>query len=274
MSTAWHDFVPAGARASVADLDAAPLVSGQLLARHAVDIAAPVIEVTATRAASLIGVLRACRQARALVVVAVPAAVRRRTPDAGAHALRGVAAAAAAAHHDLPIVVVARADRGGEAVDRDDLAGLGRDIVAGYGALGVDAAACADTAVLLRLMHVADELDLGIEFEIAAGDDLALLLAEIDDRGLPVSAIRGAAPMDETGRASRVIDIPEVTTLRGLDAGGLRVNIDAITAAITGTTDDEIEARTWLEVSRVLRALRADDTADRLARALGLGASS
>lgn len=215
------------------------------------------------------GFLRACRQAHAVAVVAVPAEVRRRAPDAGQRAIRGVVAAAAAAHHDLPIVIVARADRGRDA-DRDDLAGLGRDIVAGYGALGVDAAACADTAVLLRLMHVAEELDLGIELEIAAGEDVALLLAEIDDRGLPVSAIRGATPMDETGHASRVVEIADVGGLRGLDPGGLRVNIDAITAAISGT-DDEVEARTWLQVSRTLRALHAEGSADRLAGALDIG---
>jgi len=269
VSTAWHHFVPAGARAVVADLDGAPLVSGQLLARHADAIAAPVIEVTAARAALLVGVLRACRQARALAVVAVPAEVRGRGPDAGQRALRGVVAAAAAAHHDLPIVVVARADRGGIAAG-DEFGGLGRDIVAGFGALGVDSAACADAGVLLRLMHVADELDLGIELEVAPTDDVALLLAEIDDRGLPVSAVRGASPFDETGRASRVVDISDVALVRGPDRGGLRVNIDAITAAINGT-DDEVEARAWMQVSRTLRALRAEDTADRLARALGVG---
>lgn len=269
--TAWHHFVPAGARAVVADLDGAPLVSGQLLARHADAIAAPVIEVTATRAALLVGVLRACRQARALVVVAVPAEVRGRSPDAGQRALRGVAAAAAAAHHDLPIVVVARADRGRNAAD--DEGGLGRDIVSGYGALGVDAAACADADVLLRLMHVAEALDLGIELEVAPTDDVALLLAGIDDRGLPVSAVRGASPFDETGRASRVVDIADLARVRGLDRGGLRVNVDAIIAAINGS-DDEVEARAWMQASRTLRALQAEGTADRLARALDVGDGS
>jgi hypothetical protein len=218
---AWHHFVPAGARAVVADLDGPPLVSGQLLSRHADVIAVPVIEVTATRAAHLVGVLRACRQARALVVVAVTADVHRRSPDAGQRALRGVAAAAAAAHHDLSIVMVARAYRGRN----------------------------------------------------APADDVALLLVEIDDRGLPVSAVRGASPFDETGRASRVVEIGDLAQVRGLDRGGLRVNIDAIVTAID-SSDDEVEARAWLRTSRTLRALQAEGTADRLARTLEVGGSS
>jgi hypothetical protein len=277
----WHRFVPASARHAIGSVPGAPpCLSGQLLARHAVAIDAPVLEMTARRATHLVGFLRACKQANALAVVAVPATVREQSPRAGGLAVQGILTAAAAALHQGPIVLVARALQPRRGLDDDatlTLLGdaLARDVAAGFGMIGLAAAAITDASLLDRAMGLARELDIGIELDIAGDDDTntAFLLASVDDAGLPVAAVRGAGPLDEVGSATRVINLADIKSLDGIDPGGLRVNIDSLIDACGNDDDDDdndelVEGRVWLAVARALRALKAAGSASRLAAAL------
>ncbi len=266
----WSSFVPSAARIATADVDDAPaLISTALVSRHAQAIDAPIIEVTALRASVLVGVFRALKQADAIGAVAVPQSVRSRSPQAGQLALRGVVAAAVAARHDCPIVVVARAREGGNDTALTDA--IARDVSAGYGGIGIRAKDIAEPDVLLRASHWATEHDLGIELEIDVDEDASLLLALLDDRQVPLAAVRGAEPMDELGRAARIVDLVDIkgVDIKGAEAavGGLRVNIDAALADLEGT-DDEVEVRAWVMTSRIVRGLNAHRSAERLANAL------
>ena len=274
MSFDWTRFVPVSARKvlSVSHGGTACL-SGQLLTRYASAIDAPVLELTARRAAPLAGFLRACHQADAVAVVAVGADVRARGPQAGALAVSGILAAAATAHHVGPIVLVARASP--PSAQRSDIAmtrlddTVARDVEAGFGAIGLSAAAFHDIDVFVHAARLAIEFDLGIEIEVGATDDAALLLAGVDDRALPISAVRGARRLDELGDAARIIDLADIRDLDGLDRGGLRLNIDAMVDTHTGDdNDDAVEARTWLTVTRVLKGLKGNGSAARLAAVL------
>ena len=281
MSFDWTRFVPVSARKALSvSQGRTACISGQLLTRYASAIDAPVLELTARRAASLAGFLRACHQADAVAVVAVGADVRTRGPQAGALAVSGILAAAATAHHVGPIVLVARASR--PVSRRTDIAfmthlddTLARDVEAGFGAIGLAAAAFHDVDVLAHAARLAIEFDLGIEIEVGATDDAALLLAGVDDRALPISAVRGARPLDELGDAARIVGLADLRDLDGLDRGGLRVNLDAVVDNRTDDDndsddddDDDVEARTWNTVTRVLKGLKADGSATRLAAVL------
>ena len=275
----WHRFVPAGARHTIGSIQGAPAcLSGQLLTRHAAAIDAPVVEMTARRATHLVGFLRACKQASALAVVAVPAIVREQSPRAGSLAVQGILTAAVAARHEGPIVLVARALQPQRGLDDDATLtlladGLSRDVAAGFGVIGLAAAAITDASLLDRAMRLARELDIGIELDIASDDNqaTAFLLASVDDAGLPVAAVRGAGPLDEVGSATRVINLADIKSLDGIDPGGLRVNIDSLIDACTAVDDDDdelVEGKVWLAVARALRALKASGSASRLAAAL------
>ena len=282
--TDWHRYLTTNARAAFGDDDdVPPFVSGQLLCRHAAAIGVPIVEVSARRAAVLAAFLRACRQADTIAVIAVDAAPRRSSPQAPARIMSGIVGAARAGLHDRPLVVVARADDaplwyapGVAAVDAV-LERLARDIDAGYGAIGLGVELAGDGAALAALAPSLLDLDLGIELEVAAGEDAALLLAEIDDRGLAISAVRGANLHDEVGAATRVVELKDLKALAGVDAGGLRVNLDVIVAAAiaraNAVDDDAVEAVAWAAISRAIAALKADGSASLLADALDGGAA-
>lgn len=273
MSFDWTRFVPVSARKVLSvSHGGTACISGQLLNRFASLIDAPMLELTARRAAPLAGFLRACHHADAVAVVAVGADVRARGPQAGALAVSGILAAAATARHVGPIVLVARASVPG--AQRSDVAVMtrlddmvARDVEAGFGAIGLSAAAFHDVDVLAHAARLAIEFDLGVEIEVGANDDAALFLAGVDDRALPISAVRGARRLDELGDAARIIDLKDLRDLDGLDRGGLRLNIDAVVDTDTGD-DNAVEARTWLTVTRVLKGLKADGSAARLAAVL------
>ncbi|HEY1098441.1 MAG TPA: hypothetical protein VGF99_05920 [Myxococcota bacterium] len=286
MGVDWHRYLMSTARDVVADDagdlddDAPAFISGQLLCRHAAEVGVPVVEITVRRAAVLAAFLRACRQADAVGVVVVPAGIRNKHPGAAAAVLKGVVASARAGRHDRPLVVVARADTrplwfapGSDAVDAG-LERVARDLDAGFGAIGIGLDLVGDGDSLARLCGVLAAGDVGIELEVGAGEDAALLLAEIDDRGLPVSAIRGANVADDVGRATRVVDLAEVRAVDEVGAGGLRVNIDALIdnalRRVDPDDDDAVEATAWMAISRALTALKAAGSATALAEALAL----
>ena len=260
-------FVPGSARAVVDDDDGPALLSGQMLARHATRIDGPVLELTATRASALVGFLRACRHEEALAVVGVPGVVRGRSPRAPGLARDGVLHAAEQAGYDGPLVLVARAivdvDGAGVGADTRLRERIARDVEAGYTAIGISAGALGDVDEWARVAPMLGELDLGIELEIGSGDDAALLLAQVDDLGLPISAVRGAGLLDEVGDAVRVV---EVAALRGELTLPLRVCIDALIR--DEGVDDDVEARAWMATTRALAKLKGRDTATRLEDAL------
>ncbi len=150
---------------------------------------------------------------------------------------------------------------------------LARDVGAGYSSVSLDVDVAKDGELLGRLTRLALELDLGVELEVPApvgngvGADVALILAMVDDRGLPVSAVRGAGLHDEVGHAARVVDIAAASAITALDPGGLRVNIDSVVGALDGS-DDDVEVKTWLLTTRLLRTLKAQGSAGRLRDAL------
>ena len=277
----WHRYLTSAARTLLGDEEDAPaLISSRHLALHAEAIAAPIIEVSGRRGAVLAAVFRACRQADAIVVIAVDSPVRRSSPQAAGRVVEGIAAAARTGHHGLPIVVVARAEiaplfyaPGSDPVDAA-LERISRDLDAGYGAVAVTVDVAGDANSVERLVALLADVDVGLELDIGRGEDAALLLAEIYDRGVDVAAVRGAAVHDDIGGASRVVDVGAVSTLEGIDVGGLRVNIDALLdhalQGIDASNDDAVEATAWMTVSRALAALKAGGSATRLAHALGL----
>ncbi|MDP2344531.1 MAG: hypothetical protein Q8O67_26495 [Deltaproteobacteria bacterium] len=267
MSAVFHRFVPGSARTRDGyDDDGGPaLLSGQVLARHASRIDGPVLELTARRASAVVGFLRACKHEDAVVVVAVPGAVRGRSPRAPGLARDGVLHAAEQAGYDGPLVLVARA-----LVDDVDAVGdqrlrerIARDVEAGYTSIGISAGALHDADEWARVAPILGELDLGIELEIGADDDAALLLAQVDDLELPISAVRGAGLLDEIGQAVRVVDVSELSGELTLP---LRVCIDGLIR--DEGDDDTVEARAWMATTRALARLGGRDTATRLEDAL------
>lgn len=257
-------FVPGSARDLVDD-DGPALLSGQLLARHAARLEAPILEITAKKAAALVGYLRACKHEDAIAVVAVDAAVRQRSPRAPALCRDGVLAAAAQAGFDGALVLVARAVVGdGDADDIRLRERIARDVEAGYTAVGVAARNLGDADEWARVAPLFAELDLGLELEITPDDDAALLLAQLEDLRLPISAVRGADALDEIGAAALVVDVRALTKELPL---ALRVNIDAM---INDEGDDDaVEARAWMATTRALSKLQARETATRLDDVLG-----
>ncbi len=266
-SSTFARFVPGSAR-SVVDEGGPALLSGQLLARHAARIEAPVLELTATRASALVGFLRACKHEDAIAVVAVAGDVRQRSPRAPALCRDGVLAAAHAAGFEGPLVLVARASPvhvAGDAARVDDTRlreRIARDVEAGYTSIGVSARALNDADEWARVAPLFADLDLGLELEIAADDDAALLLAQVDDLSLPISAVRGAGIYDEVGNAVVVVDVAGLS--RDLPLA-LRVCIDALLDRHDADADDDvIEARAWMATTRALKKLQARETATRL----------
>jgi hypothetical protein len=249
----------------VDDDDGAPaLLSGQVLSRHASRIDGPVLEITARRASAIVGFLRACKHEDAVVAVAVPGLVRGRSPRAPGLARDGVLHAAEQAGYDGPLVMVARAlvDDGDDS-DTRLRERIARDVEAGYTSIGISARALHDVDEWARIAPVLGELDLGIELEIGADDDAALLLAQVDDLELPISAVRGAGLLDEIGQAVRVVEVKELSGELTLP---LRVCIDQL---INDDGDDDVvEARAWMATSRALARLGGRDTATRLEDAL------
>jgi len=262
----FERFVPGSARAVVGG-EGPALLSGQLLARHAVRIDAPVLELTAKRASALVGFLRACKHEDAIAVVAVEGGIRQRSPRAPSLCRDGVLAACDQAGFSGPLVLVARpfVDEPGTTrkpeveVDLRLRERIARDVEAGYTAIGVAAHALQDAGEWARVAPIFAELDLGLELEIAAHDDAAFLLAQVDDMRLPISAVRGAGALDEVGNAVVVVDVRDLTA--DLPAA-LRVCIDALIN--DDGDDDAVEARAWMATTRVLRKLQARDTGTRL----------
>ena len=259
MSAVFHRFVPGSARGLVDD-DGPSLLSGQVLQRYAARIDAPVIEITARRASAIVGFLRACKHEDAVVVVGVPGLVRARSPRSPGLARDGVLHAAEQAGYDGPLVLVARASV--VDVDGDDTRlreRIARDVEAGYTSIGISAGALHDADEWARVAPVLAELDLGIELEIGADDDAALLLAQVDDLELPISAVRGAGLLDEIGKAVRVVEVRELSAQLTLP---LRVCIDGLIK--DEGDDDTVEARAWMATTRALARLQGRDTATRL----------
>jgi hypothetical protein len=254
-----------------------PLLSSLLLRDHAEALAAPVFELTAQRAVVVTGFLRACRRADALAVVAIAADARRHAPTAAERIVDGMVATAVACGHDRPLVVVARADRtplwhaptlnAAEAV----LERVAHDVDAGFNAIGLDVACVGDSERCATLLRALDEEDVGLELEVDTDEDVALLLAEIDDQRLPLAAVRGANLHDDVGQATRIVTLND---LRGVEygPGGLRVNLDDFVAAAIARAgavgDAALEQASWTAVMRALDALKAHGTVSRLAEAL------
>ncbi len=263
----FQRFVPASARA-VVDVDGPALLSGQLLARFAERLEAPVLELSARRGAALVGFLRACKHEDALAVVSVDGAVRRRSPRAPGAVVEGILTAAAEAAYTGPLVLVARDIEPEYSLTVPDDVRLreriARDVEAGFTSIGVAAGALAEIDEWSRVTPMLEELDLGLELEVGPDDDAALLLAQLDDLGLPLSAVRGASPFDEIGSAALVVDVKDLTDGMPL---ALRVCIDAVIDDIGD--DDVVEARAWMATTRALQKLRARDTATRLEDVLG-----
>ncbi len=269
MSPVFARFVPDSGRGLIDD-DGPALLSGQLLSRYAARICGPVLEMTATKASALVGFLRACRHEEALVVVAVTGEVRARSPRAAELARAGVLHAALLAGYGGPLVLVARAvvDAAGPDADTRLRERIARDIDAGYTSIGISARALNDADEWARVAPMLGELDLGIELEVGASEEAALLLAQVDDLGLPISAVRGAGLFDEIGAAVRVVDAADLPP-DGRDSDvplPLRVCIDGLLRV--GGDDDSVEARAWMATTRLLARLGGRDTAVRLEEAL------
>lgn len=275
-------FVPGSARSGadgVVGDDGPAVLSGQLLARHAARLEAPILEITARKASALVGFLRACKHEDAIAVVAVAGAIRQRSPRAPALCRDGVLAACAQAGFEGPLVLVARAivdDNGASHAAGHAAAGampggddmrlrerIARDVEAGYTSIGVSAGALHDADEWAKVAPLFAELDLGLELEIGPDDDAALLLAQVDDLELPISAVRGAGALDEIGNAALVVDVAALT--RDLPLA-LRVCIDALIEKDSRADDDDdvCEARAWMATSRALQKLQARETATRL----------
>ncbi len=266
----FSTFVPSSARAR---LDArgsrAALVSGALLARHRPGV---VVEATWAGRAALTGVLRAARHADAVVAVSVPSATRSVSPSAPAHIVDEILSAVDAALYDRPLVIVARAQPlpPGASVDRLS-EGLYRDVEAGYTAIAFSPTALqGDVEALVRVTAPLVEQDLGLEVELDGSADAALILARIDDAGLSLSAVRGAAPYDELGGALLVVDVDDTVAARPEDAA-LRVVIDRRLERVlqrNAGDDERIEAAAWLEAGAQLAAVGAAGASSRLLDAL------
>lgn len=192
------EFVPPSARDRIGDLGV-PVLSGAVVAEVAGDMQGPMLEVTFPGAAALAGLLRAVRFCDAVLAVRAP------PPGADGMSQDAVAAevirCAAQADFDRPLVLVA----GAPDLNSLDDSGIDRAAEAQYDLIhaGFTSIAFAPGAIAVdpveRVTQAAAplvELGLGVELDFGPNAPTAALLAEFEETGLPIAAVRGSRPGD------------------------------------------------------------------------------
>lgn len=204
----FRHYTPAVVR-PVADAFGVELLSTSVFAEHQAEVGAPLVEVSFPGAVLLDGVLRAARHADAPLVVSLsslePGAVRLRNE------VRTVLECAADTGFDRPLALVARASSlasfdDGE-IDRisDQMLSVLDVGLTAFSFRPGDIAL--DRAIrLTRAVRPLLEWGVGVELELDGTPADLLMLAELDEIGLPVAAVRGASGDDELCGGVLVVD--------------------------------------------------------------------
>lgn len=201
----FFDFVPGSIRAQFGDELAVPLVSTSIFAEHKRLLSGPTLEVTWPGAAALAGVMRAVQRHDAILAVVAPAAISM-NHDAAIQWVDAILAVAESVHFKQPLSIVGRVEREHATGIRDAnwsqsfSEKLYAEIEAGFTAIafqprnfGLEGA-----SEIATLTAPLQELGIGIEVEFNEGDPAAIYLAQLEDAGLPISAVRGATTFDDT----------------------------------------------------------------------------
>lgn len=218
------EFVPAPTRRSLGDDLEVPLVSSALIAEHAPSLTGPCLEVTWPGTAALGGVLRAVRHKDGVMAVRLPE-VLSEDPRARGHAVQAVVAVAEDAAFDRPLVIVGGvAGTAGEGAAERFSDELFAAVDVGITSVVLRPAALDDELLdaLCELTEPLRELGIGIEADFGPDEGAAFLLAQLDELGLPLAAVRGAGEDDELGGGLLVVDpaagdIPDLPVRVSLD---------------------------------------------------------
>lgn len=296
------EFVPATVRHRSEPLGVAAL-SSAVIAELGDALGGPCLEVTWAGRTVMQGVLRAARHADVILAVSLPAS--RPGEAADRNRVEEVLRTASEAAFDRPLVLVARAAR---LLDLDD-GGIERvaewafhEVEQGFTSVAFRPQDIA-TSRALRLATAAESLinaGIGVEIELDRSPDGGLLLAELDEGGVPLAAVRGSRPGDDVGAALVVVDplrdaIPDDQPCRVvLDGFVLKAVAKALPAPETDTVLSEaaddvgaalvkaasfleeldaplrhrLEALTYASTLGAMRALGAEGTATELLDAL------
>jgi hypothetical protein len=229
------NFVPVSVRELVKDSEHLPLVSTQLFADHRDALTGPVLEVTWPGTSALLGVMTAARQSDAVLVVSIPAELTALGVEAQRTLIESILSVADESRFDRPLAIVG-AVRGLAAVAEDRLVeALYPQVAAGFTAINLLPAELGDDAA--ELIEAAGrplvEQGIGLELELDGLDFPGLVLAQLDEAGVPIAAVHGADPFDEIGDAFIVVD-PLEDELH--DDAGIRVRLDGfLITALTRT---------------------------------------
>jgi hypothetical protein len=204
----FRQYTPAVVR-PVADAFEVDLLSTSTFAQHQREIGAPLVEVSFCGGVLLDGVLRAARHADAPVTVALsalePGGVRLHKE------VRTVLECAADTGFDRPLALVARAS----SLSSFDDGEIDRVSERMLSVLDVGLTAFSfrpgdvalDRAIrLTRAVRPLLEWGVGVELEIDGTPADLLMLAELDEIGLPIAAVRGATGDDELCGGVLVVD--------------------------------------------------------------------
>lgn len=298
----FFEFVPGTVR-PLSDPLGVPIISGAVLAEFSRAIGGPVLEATWAGSHVMRAVLRAAKHADAILAVSLPPS---REGEAGdrERPVR-VAELAAEVAFDRPLVLVARAARM-NAVDDGDIERLGEYVLAeaqhGFTAIGfrpqdiqIDRAERLARAALGLV-----EMGIGIELELDGSSDAGLLLAELEQEGLPLAAVRGCSTDEDLAGGFVVVNpmsepIPEEAPcrvvidgfvlkalVRALSDGEAAPLLERAATDLEGALrwagtfideldpalQDRIEAMTYVNVLAACRMLGAERTAAELLDAM------
>jgi hypothetical protein len=300
----FFEFVPGTVR-PLSDPLGVPIISGAVLAEFSRSIGGPVLEATWAGAPVMRGVLRAARHADAILAVSLPPSREGETADRARPAR--VAELAADVAFDRPLVLVARAPHL-SAVDDGGIERMAEHVMAevqhGFTAIGFRPQDI-DLDRAERMTRAADglvEMGIGIELELDGSSDAGLILAELEQEGLPLAAVRGCRASEDLAGGFVVVNpltdtIPEDAPCRVvIDGFVLKALIRALSEAeaapvleraaddlegalgwaatfideLDAPLQERIEALTYVNVLAACRMLGAEGTATELLEAMAV----
>ncbi len=298
----FFEFVPGSVR-PLSDPLGVPIISGAVLAEFSRSIGGPVLEASWAGSHVMRGVMRAARHADAILAISLPPTREGEAADREGPAR--VAALASEVAFDRPLVLVARAPRL-KSIDDGGIERMADHVLAemqhGFTAIGfrpqdidVDRAARMATAAAGLV-----EMGIGIELELDGSSDAGLLLAELEQEGLPLAAVRGCNADEDLAGGFVVVNpmrgaIPEETPCRVIvdgfvlkalvralsdaeaapllerasdDLGGALAWAATFIDELDPALQDRIEALTYVNILAGCRMLGAEGTATELLNAM------
>lgn len=195
------DFVPAAARQGLAGELSLPVVSSEFIAEFSAALSGPILEVTWPGGPLMAAIFRAAKHRDAALAINIPPQLRAANPNAGRAVAELIFEIAADVDFDRPFVLVSSGwplvDFAGSSPE-EALKPIFDAVDAGYTSIALRAADVDNGAQsVLRVLEPVKSFGVGVELEFEAGVDPAFLLAQLEDAGVQVAAIRGAGEFDD-----------------------------------------------------------------------------